>query len=151
MKPYEKIRNIHFHIKKYGMFKYKEEILNHILKSDSTLEHLYHLYAKILSFYDNNDRFTAEDSLNELIALLDSSNIETVITYYKSLRRWKREIINCFTEIKGRKYHNGKIERKNKDIKTLLRLSSGYKNQIRLRARIMYSINKNVTYTSPII
>lgn len=147
MNNYDDISKKHLYIRKYKLYKYKNELLEHLLKADSNLKKLYEIKEQIILFYRDSNSSTSRTNLNNLINITSTSNIETVKTYSRMLKNWQEEIINSFTKDKGIKYHNGKIERKNRDIKTLIRLSSGYKNQSRLRARIMYSINKNVNYT----
>ena len=55
---------------------------------------------------------------------------------------WKTEILNSFFRLNGYRISNGNLERKNSDIKTIIKVSNGYTNFERLRNRIMFSINK---------
>lgn len=52
--------------------------------------------------------------------------------------------INSFNRINGFVISNGGMERANRDIKTIIRISYGYSNFERLRNRIMYIKNEDV-------
>lgn len=71
-------------------------------------------------------------------------HIEEIREYGRTLYRWRNEIINSFYKVNGVRYSNAKIESRNRQIKTILRNSFGYKNFWRFRARVMYSVNKDV-------
>ena len=57
------------------------------------------------------------------------------------LKHWREEIINSFNTINGYRISNGPIERLNRTIKTIIRLSYGSTNFPRVRNRIMYVTN----------
>lgn len=80
----------------------------------------------------------------ELINKFTTHELEEIRQYGYTLNRWKKEILNSFTDKKGFRYSNGKLESRNRQIKTIIRNGMGYTSIIRLRARIMYSINKDV-------
>ena len=63
------------------------------------------------------------------------------------LKNWRQEIINSFNKINGFRITNGAMERVNRDVKTMFRLSFGSSNFERMRNRIMFAINKD----SPIL
>lgn len=144
---YQHITKNLIYIRKYKFNLRKKELLEHLLKVDLKLRNLYHLKEKMIIFYDTTTDINATSNLDEIIIETSNSEYSEVRSYSRMLINWRQEIINSFQKIKGFKYHNGKIERKNRDIKKLLLLSSGYTNQKRLRARIMYSINKDTAIT----
>ena len=64
---------------------------------------------------------------------------------YKLLKNWRQEIINSFHIINGHIISNGRMERANRDIKTIIRHAYGFKNFSRLRNRIMYIKNDDAS------
>lgn len=59
------------------------------------------------------------------------------------LKKWKKEIINSFHTIDGKRISNGIIESKNARIKVILKNANGYRNFDCLRTRIMFCLNKD--------
>lgn len=144
---YANLTKNNIYIRKYKFNMRKKELLNHLLKADPKLKELYLFKEIMINLYNNNNSKSAPEVLEKIISNSSKSEYSKIRKYSKMLHNWRKEILNAFTEIDGNKYHNGKIERKNLDIKILLLLSNGYKNQKRLRARIMYSINKDTPIT----
>lgn len=62
---------------------------------------------------------------------------------WKMLKNWRLEIVNSFNKINGFRITNGSMERVNRDVKTMFRLSFGSTNFERIRNRIMFAINKD--------
>ena len=72
-----------------------------------------------------------------------NSKIKEYGSFITILQNWHQEIINSFNIYDGRRISNGNLERKNADIKTLIRVSFGATNFKRTRNRIMFCSNKN--------
>ncbi|MDY0277109.1 MAG: ISL3 family transposase [Acholeplasma sp.] len=131
-------------IDKYRFSVYSYDLLNHLLSSDNELKEIYnikHIYQDFNS-YTNID--TAKEKLLDLINIFRVHEITEIREYGRTLNRWKDEIINSFTKYDGKRYSNGRLESINRQIKTIIRNSFGITNFKRFRARVMYSINKNV-------
>lgn len=140
-------RNIkakYYWIRKYGFSVYKTELLEHLLNSDPELREVYKLREEYSNFNKTTNSENAKERLMTLIKEFSNHHIEEIREYSYTLYRWRKEIINSFTNKEGFRYSNGKLESRNKQIKTIIRNSMGYKNFYRLRARVMYSINKDV-------
>ena len=78
---------------------------------------------------------------NFLLKMFQNSMIPEYIPAYKLLKNWRTEIINSFNIYKGKRISNEPMERANRDIKTMFRLSFGSHNFNRMRNRIMYVKN----------
>lgn len=89
----------------------------------------------------------AEENFMKFIEVLRKSNIHSMTSFMNTLLQWKKEIINSFIEVDDKgKITNAIIENRNKAIKTIKRNSNGYKNWNRFTNRVMYIVNKSVTY-----
>ncbi|NCF00075.1 hypothetical protein D1151_13365 [Emergencia sp. 1XD21-10] len=80
-----------------------------------------------------------------LLEDLYTFNIPEFNTIGRSIKKWRQEIINSFDTYDGRRISNGPIESVNSRIKLLKRNANGYKNFDKLRRRILYSLNSNLT------
>ena len=95
------------------------------------------------NFSIGEDNVVLYDKLNDLIERFKASNIPEYREFWKLLEHWKVEIVNSFNTYKGKRISNASIERKNKDIKDLIRIQFGLKNFIRFKSRIVYCFNDN--------
>jgi len=125
------------------------DLLTIILTSDPDMNEAYNLYYSLQLFYKLKNEHEAKKQINDLIALFQASNIEVMHTLSKTLIQWKQEIINSFIVIEQtkKKVNNAMIENTNKTIKTIKRNSNGFSNWDRFRNRVLYSINRDVTYS----
>lgn len=139
-----KIKAQYYYIKRYRMNVYKKDLLNHLLSSDDELREIYNLRNVYVEFNEYASIDEAKEKLLELSKEFMNHHISEIREYGRTLYRWKNEIINSFYKVNGERYSNSKIESRNRQIKTILRNSFGYKNFWRFRARVMYSINKDV-------
>ena len=137
-----------FHIRKFDMWLSQIEIVFEILKTDPILSKAYDLINEYKMF---NKTYTYEecaDKLDYFIKLFLSFPSEYYIKIGHMLKNWRPEIINSFICIDGKRITNGFIERKNKDIKTIIRLGNGYRNFPRFRNRVLFSLNDNESILS---
>lgn len=102
------------------------------------MKHTYQRFNKVTKFEDSKGH------LEELIELFIHHDIEEIREYGRTLFRWKKEIINSFFRHNCVRYSNGKLESRNRQIKTIIRNAFGFKNFYRFRAKVLYSINKDV-------
>ena len=113
-------------------------------------------------FFDLNTHKTASEKINSLISDFQDSETKEMQTVGKTLAKWRKEIINSFLivdykyevnkdtgEVAIHEQHINKaiIENKNSVIKCIKKNSNGYRNWERFRARIMYVLDPNATYT----
>ena len=123
---------------------YTSKLLKHLLTSDSELNEIYNLRNIYLEFNTNSNYQTAKTKLESMITLFTNHKIPQIREYGRTLKRWKSEILNSFIKHGNSRYSNGRIEGKNRDIKTIIRNGYGLKNFRRFRARVLYSVNKNI-------
>ena len=138
------IKGKFYYIHKHKFSKYSLDILNHLLSSNDELREIYNLRNMYQSFNDNNDIKTVEENLVDLIHLFINHEIYEIRRYGKTLELWFNEIINSFTKHKGKRYNNAPLESRNRQIKTIMKNAYGFKNFERFRARVLYSINKDI-------
>ena len=85
------------------------------------------------------------DGNNQFIVKFKSFGKQAYLSFGKLLEKCFREIISSFYVIDDRRVSNGKMERINRDIKTIFRSSYGSKNFIRTRNRVMYHLEPLMT------
>ena len=129
--------------KKTGMELSNLQIINYMLELDDELRAAYDLKEAYREFNKLRNLDTAEYDLNQFIVKFKSFGKQAYLQFGKLLENWFREIINSFHVVDGRRVSNGKMERVNRDIKTIFRSSYGSKNFIRTRNRVMYCINND--------
>lgn len=118
-------------------------LLKLILEIDHDLLVAYQLKELYVTFNSRSNLQTAE---TQLISIIDAFKLANITEYHeitKMLKKWKKEIINSFHTIDGKRISNGIIESKNARIKVILKNANGYRNFDRLRTRIMYCLNKD--------
>jgi transposase len=118
-------------------------LLKLILEIDHDLLVAYELKEIYIKFNKRSSLQTAETQLHTILDLFKRANIVEYHEITKMLKKWKKEIVNSFHMIDGRRISNGIIESKNARIKVILKNANGYMNFDRLRARIMYCLNKD--------
>ena len=143
LKDPSKLTYDRFKIMKLDMWLSQKEILFEILKTDPILAKAHDLlneYREFNKTYNIND---CSEKLDLLISMFMSFPNDYYNNIGKMLKNWRQEIINSFIRIDGKRITNGFIERKNKDIKTIIRLANGFTNFTRFRNKVMYSLNNN--------
>lgn len=135
--------NIPKYNKKIGYAINKLGILEMILEIDPVLKKAYRWKEDYLDFNEDYPFENASERFDELYTQLVKMNINEFKDVVSLLKNWKKEIINSFITIDGRRISNGSIESINSRIKIILKISLKYKNFQRLRNRIMYCINKS--------
>lgn len=131
-------------IRKTGATMTIASIIETMLKVDDELKAAYELKELYREF-----NFTAtidrqpEAKFDALVEAFRLSGIKEYYPFCKLLLRWKKEIITSLIRINDWRVSNGNLERKNSDIKTLYKVSNGFRNFPRARNRILFSINKN--------
>lgn len=118
-------------------------LLKLMLDIDHDLLAAYQLKELYITF---NRKSTLQTAETQLMSIIDSFKIANLSEYHeitKMLKKWKKEIINSFHSLDGRRISNGIIESKNARIKVILKNANGYRNFDRLRTRIMYCLNKD--------
>lgn len=141
---YKRIR-----VSKSGMYMTPREIIDYMLSLDDNLKFAYELKEEYRNFNASATIDNAKEWLDEIILKFQNSHIKEYNKFWKLLINWKTEIINSFNKLNNHRISNGPMERCNRDIKTLFRVSFGSKNFERTRNRIMFSINEGapILYT----
>ena len=132
-----------FKIRKYGTIIDKHRLLHDMLLVDEELKEAYYLKEEYREFNLICEYSDAANEIEYFIETFNGSKIPEMRKFGRLLLAWKDEIINSFIRINGMRLSNSRIERANRNIKTLMRLSYGIQNFFRSRNRIMYSLNKN--------
>ena len=138
-----KLNHKRFKVNKQGQFMSQHEILEYIFTIDKRLEIAYDLLHEYRNFNQTATIDNAEEWLDELIQKFIHSGIKQYEKVWKMLKNWRLEIINSFNKVNGFRITNGSMERVNRDVKTMFRLSFGSTNFERMRNRIMFAINKD--------
>ena len=89
----------------------------------------------------------AEIELEKLIEAFKNCSIKEYKAFSSLLINWKKEIVNSFIVIDGKRINNSFIESRNRQIGSLIYNANGLSNFKRTKNRIMYWINKNDTYS----
>ena len=118
-------------------------IIDTMLKVSDELKTAYYLKEAYREFNLTATFADAEEQFDDLCERFKNCRIKEFYRFRSLLLEWKPEILNSFFRINGYRISNGNLERKNSDIKTIIKVSNGYRNFPRLRNRIMFSINKN--------
>ena len=111
------------------------------LKEAVEIKYLIHL------FYKRTEYTEAKKELEEIIIKCRTSKVRTIQEFSNTLVEWKQEIINSFIKIPAtqKKMNNALIENRNKTIKLLKHSSNGYTNWKRFRARVLYTLNDDIS------
>lgn len=128
-------------VNKSNMLLTPRQIVDYMLSLDDTLKRAYELKEEYLNFNFMAKLSNCEQWLDEIIYKFQIAQINEYIPFWKLLKNWRIEIINSFNYVDGKRVSNGPMERANRDIKTILRLSFGSTNFTRMRNRIMWIMN----------
>ena len=107
----------------------------------------YELKEDYISFNRTATLNNAETELEKLIEAFKNCSIKEYKAFSSLLINWKKEIVNSFIVIDGKRINNSFIESRNRQIGSLIYNANGLSNFKRTRNRIMYCINKNDTYS----
>lgn len=138
-----KIKDGTIFITKSGMYLDKYQIIDYMLDLNPTLRLAYDLKEEYRNFNATADIGSAFKELCILINKFTEANIPEYSRFISIMKNWFYEIINSFNEINNHRISNGPMERVNADIKTMIRLSFGSNNFLRMRNRIMFAINED--------
>lgn len=130
----------------------ERDMLERLLEINEDLKLAYQLKEVFLEFNDSDeDAFTViedkEKEINLLIRSMNLSNIRSMQECAKTLTNWKKEILNSFVWVDGRRLSNGPIEGKNAYIKKIISNANGLNNFERARNKFMYSQNLYESYS----
>lgn len=117
-------------------------LIETMLKVSDELKDAYYLKEAYREFNLTAAYENAEEQFDVLCDAFKTCGIKEYYKFRYLLLEWKTEILNSFFRLNGYRISNGNLERKNSDIKTIIKVSNGYTNFERLRNRIMFSINK---------
>ncbi|MDD5801735.1 MAG: transposase [Solobacterium sp.] len=89
----------------------------------------------------------AESELEKQIEAFNNCDIKEYKAFASMLVNWKKEIVNSFITVDGKRINNSYIESRNKQVASLMYNANGLSNFKRTRNRLMYCINKNDSYS----
>ena len=129
-----------------GFHTNENRVLEEILKIDVDLRVAYQLKEMYIQFNDQEElTYNAKKTriqLESIIEAMETSDIKEFTYCANTLMNWKKEILNSFVWINGRRLSNGPIEGKNNYVKKILSNANGFRNFDRARNRIMFSQNQ---------
>ena len=100
----------------------------------------YELKEDYISFNRTATLNNAEIELEKLIEAFKNCSIKEYKAFSSLLINWKKEIVNSFIVIEGKRINNSFIESRNRQIGSLIYNANGLSNFKRTRNRIMYCI-----------
>lgn len=112
-----------------------------IKKIDPRISECYEIKEKYINFNKLKSFDGLDKRFDYIITEFINSSYHGFNSVGRTLIKNKEYIINSFSRINGRRISNGPIESRNNVIKTLLRVSSGYRNFEHLRLRALYVLN----------
>lgn len=118
------------------------QLLDLILSIDPQLNTAWHLKERYRNFNSSASLENAQSQLENMIKDVINANIPEFKKYMTAISNWRAEIVNSFSQYKGRRVNNGVAESLNAQISTLLFNTRGIRNVERRRKRIVYAINK---------
>lgn len=121
LKPYDSLTEI------------EKNAIDYLMQDNERFKLAYDFKEKFLKFYQLQEYEKAKEEILELIAIAMQSNITKLITVGKMLMRWEPYILNYFTY----RITNGFTEGMHTKIKTIKRVSYGFRNQENFRLRVL--------------
>jgi transposase len=144
LRDYDGIYSGPIYIPKLNTSWRKEDILHYLLSIDDLLYEAYKLKEAYRTFNKSATYENCDDDLDLLIKSFRHFNHPAFRSFGKTLLKWRLEIKNSFIRVNGKRLSNGKIEKMNSKVKTIIKSANGLKNFDRLKRRIMYSMNKDI-------
>ena len=127
-------------------------VLDEILSISDDIKAFYDVKEAFMALDDIDEKSAAEHDLekelDEIIKRFHQLGTKEGVSISKTLKSWKREYLNSFTWVNGRRISNGPPEGKNNYIKKILSNANGYRNFNRARNKIMFSQNLHNEYDS---
>lgn len=139
--------NIGKYNRKLGRYINYRGIRELIFESFPDIRIAYELKEDYILFNRTATLNNAEIELEKLIEAFKNWSIKEYKAFSSLLINWKKEIVNSFIVIEGKRINNSFIESRNRQIGSLIYNANGLSNFKRTRNRIMYCINKNDTYS----
>ena len=144
LRDYEGIYSGPIHINKLNVYWRKEDILHYLLSINDLLYEAYKLKEAYRTFNKSAIYDTCELELEQLTKEFKHFDHLAFRSFGRTLYKWRLEIKNSFIRVEGRRLSNGKIEKTNSKVKTILKSANGIRNFDRLKRRIIYSVNQDV-------
>ena len=127
-------------------------VLDEILSISDDIKAFYDVREAFMALDDIDEKSAAEHDLekelDEIIKRFHQLGTKEGVSISKTLKSWKREYLNSFTWVNGRRISNGPLEGKNNYIKKILSNANGYRDFNRARNKIMFSQNLHNEYDS---
>lgn len=121
------------------------DLIKRLLSIHPELEAAYYHKESYAYFNKTSDSKNAAYRLDQFITELSASGISEFQPVKRSLRKWRKEIVNSFNRHNGKRISNGPVESVNSRLKLIKRNGNGYKDFERFRKRALYSLNNNST------
>ncbi|HHW95436.1 MAG TPA: transposase [Mogibacterium sp.] len=126
-----------------GRYIQATDLIKRLLSIHPELEVAYYHKENYAYFNKASDSKNAAYRLDQFIIELSASGISEFQPVKRSLRKWRKEIVNSFDRHNGKRISNGSVESVNSRLKLIKRNGKGYKDFERFRKRALYSLNNN--------
>ena len=124
--------------KKIGAYINYRGIRNMIFDAFLDIKKAYKLKEDYILFNRTCTLENAEYELEKQIEAFKNCDIKEYKMFASTLVAWKKEIVNSFITIKGKRINNSYIESRNKQVASLIYNANGLSNFKRARNRLMY-------------
>lgn len=127
------------------------DIREKIFDIDDDLIEIYNLKFRLDRFYRDSSYDRAAHDLRLVIEAFDSSPVPEMNAFAKTLKRWRKSIVNSFIIIddKGRRISNSLMENRNGIIKQIKKNGFGFTSWERYRKRLLYCLNSDANFYIP--
>lgn len=124
------------------------EILDLILKINENLTLAYTLKEEYRTFNSTAAEENCAEKLDDVLDDFKTANLPCYENFLNTVIDWRDEIIASFSRDQNdHKETNSLAEYMNRRIRDYINISNGITNFERFRARLLYALNKRVTYT----
>ncbi len=144
LRDYDGIYSGPIYIPKLNTSWRKEDILHYLLSIDDLLYEAYKLKEAYRTFNKSASYESCDDELDLMIKSFRNFKHPAFRSFGKTLLKWRLEIKNSFIRVNDKRLSNGKIEKMNSKVKTMIKSANGIKNFDRLKRRIMFTMNQNI-------
>jgi transposase len=144
LRDYDGIYSGHILIPKLNTAWKKEDILHYLLSIDDLLYEAYKLKEAYRTFNKSATYENCDDDLDLMIKSFRHFKHPAFRSFGKTLLKWRQEIKNSFIRVNGKRLSNGKIEKMNSKVKTIIKSANGIKSFDRLKRRIMFTMNQDI-------
>jgi len=150
IKRYDELSNGVYYSRKFKKPVDQKEIVDMCLNISPELNIAHILKEELFRIVESSNQENIYDELNNWISRAIQSNIPEFQEAVKPFINWNEEIMNSFiiNPKTNKKYSNGRIEGINNFVKTIKRISFGFKSFSLYKAKIIYNYTNKTILTN---